>query len=47
MDKAGAYGIQDVECSMFIKSIQGDYHTVLGFPAYRFAKEVKKMLNQE
>ncbi|EFC40887.1 maf protein [Naegleria gruberi] len=31
MDKAGAYGIQDMG-SAFVLSIEGDYHTVMGLP---------------
>jgi len=36
MDKAGAYGIQDAYGSFFVKSIEGDYNTVVGFPLHRF-----------
>jgi septum formation protein len=31
MDKAGAYGIQDLG-ALFVKEIKGDYYTVMGFP---------------
>lgn len=31
MDKAGAYGIQDMG-ALFVKEIKGDYYTVMGFP---------------
>ncbi len=34
MDKAGAYGIQD-KGALFVKSIQGDYYTVMGLPLAR------------
>ncbi|SMO90546.1 Maf family protein [Fodinibius sediminis] len=36
MDKAGAYGIQDNYGSIFVKRIEGDYNTVVGFPLYAF-----------
>lgn len=39
-DKAGAYGIQG-PCSAFIKGIEGDYFTVMGFPVARLCKELK------
>jgi septum formation protein len=35
-DRAGAYGIQDYFGSFFIRSIQGDYNNVLGFPLHDF-----------
>lgn len=31
MDKAGAYGIQDLG-ALFVQEIHGDYYTVMGFP---------------
>lgn len=43
MDKAGAYGIQD-HGSIFIKSISGDYFTIVGFPISRINQELKKIL---
>lgn len=36
MDKAGAYGIQDDYGALFVKRIEGDYNTVVGFPLYAF-----------
>lgn len=42
MDKAGAYGIQDDLGALFVKKISGDYYNVVGFPLYRFYKEVNK-----
>lgn len=36
MDKAGAYGIQDGYGAIFVKHIEGDYNTVVGFPLYSF-----------
>lgn len=41
MDKAGAYGIQDDWGSVFVRKIEGDYYTVVGFPLNRFYREVK------
>ncbi len=35
LDKAGAYAIQE-QASMFIKSIEGDYFNIVGFPLTRF-----------
>lgn len=37
MDKAGAYGIQDLSAN-FVKSINGCYYNVIGFPVARFKK---------
>ncbi|GAA5520414.1 Maf family protein [Aliifodinibius salicampi] len=41
MDKAGAYGIQDDFGALFVKHIDGDYNTVVGFPLYKFYREMK------
>ena len=41
MDKAGAYGIQG-GCMPYIRGIQGEYATVVGFPAARFYQELLK-----
>ena len=35
MDKAGAYGIQDDYGALFVSSIDGDYHNVVGLPLHR------------
>ncbi|MGD9761649.1 MAG: nucleoside triphosphate pyrophosphatase [Candidatus Izemoplasmatales bacterium] len=43
MDKAGAYGIQD-HGARFVKSISGDYFTIVGFPVSRLYQELKKVL---
>ena len=43
MDKAGAYGIQG-KAAPFIKSIEGDYYNVVGFPIGRFLQEMKKVM---
>ncbi|MDD4068988.1 MAG: Maf family protein [Candidatus Izemoplasmatales bacterium] len=43
MDKAGAYGIQD-HGARFVKSISGDYFTIVGFPVSRVYQELKKVL---
>lgn len=42
MDKAGAYAIQG-KCAIHIQSIEGDYHTVVGFPIARIYQELKRM----
>ncbi|MDG5766301.1 Maf family protein [Balneolales bacterium ANBcel1] len=43
MDKAGAYGIQDDLGALFVKGINGDYYNVVGFPLFRFYREVNKL----
>lgn len=45
MDKAGAYGIQGYG-SKFVKSINGDYFTVMGFPISMVYQELKIILNK-
>ena len=42
LDKAGAYGIQDMS-ARFVKKIDGDYYNVVGFPISRFINELKKL----
>ena len=42
MDKAGAYAIQG-GCSLWIKGIEGEYSTVVGFPTARFYHELRKI----
>ncbi|DBA74785.1 TPA: hypothetical protein ACH3X2_009308 [Trebouxia sp. C0005] len=44
--KAGAYGIQGA-ASVFVKSIQGDYFTVMGFPLNSFAVYVADLIRQK
>ncbi len=44
MDKAGAYGIQDDFGAVFVKSINGCYYNVLGFPASKIYEELKKLI---
>lgn len=36
MDKAGAYGIQDDFGAIFVKRIEGDFYSVVGFPLHAF-----------
>lgn len=43
MDKAGSYGIQALGSSL-VKSLNGDYFNVEGFPVYKFAVELRKFL---
>lgn len=43
MDKAGSYGIQGGG-GLFVKSIRGDYNTVVGLPAARLYQELKEIL---
>lgn len=44
MDKAGSYGIQDDFGSVFIRSINGDYYNVVGFPVQHFYQTMKTIL---
>lgn len=44
LDKAGGYGIQDLGATL-VQSINGDFFNVEGFPAHKFAIELKKFLN--
>ncbi len=41
MDKAGAYGIQG-DGALFIKRIDGDYYTIMGFPISRICREMRE-----
>lgn len=42
-DKAGGYGIQGL-ASSFVKSIDGCYFNVVGFPVHRFTKELLALI---
>lgn len=46
MDKAGAYGIQDIG-ALFVESIRGDYFNVVGLPLCRLAQILKDEFNCE
>ena len=45
LDKAGAYGIQGYGAK-FVKGINGDYYTIMGFPIAMVYQELKKILKQ-
>lgn len=42
LDKAGAYGIQDLS-SIFIEKVDGCYFNVTGFPVYNIYKNLRKL----
>ena len=44
MDKAGGYGMQGIG-GQFIKSINGCYYNVVGFPLQLFCKHIRAFLN--
>ena len=46
MDKAGAYGIQDDRGAVFVKRIEGDFSTVVGFPLARFTMVLNAFLRR-
>ena len=43
MDKAGAYGIQSF-AGAFVKEIQGDYYSIVGFPIGAVYQGLKKFM---
>lgn len=43
MDKAGAYGIQDVDAYL-VDAIKGSYHNVIGFPVAHFAQTWNRLV---
>ena len=42
LDKAGAYGIQDLS-SIFIEKVEGCYFNVVGFPIHNIYKNLNKL----
>ena len=40
MDKAGAYGIQDL-AAVFVEALQGDYYNVMGLPLCALVKQLR------
>ena len=46
MDKAGAYGIQGLGCTL-VEGISGDYFNVVGLPVARVVREIKKITGAE
>jgi septum formation protein len=43
LDKAGAYGIQEIE-EIFIDKIDGDYDNVVGLPVYKLKKILSRQI---
>ena len=44
MDKAGAYGIQDLG-ALLVRSINGDYYNVMGLPVGRLLREMRSIID--
>ncbi len=42
MDKAGAYGVQG-KGALFVKSIEGSFHNVMGFPVDLFYSLLREL----
>ena len=44
LDKAGAYGIQDLS-AVFVDKVEGCFYNVVGFPVTKFYITMKTFLN--
>jgi len=47
MDKAGGYGIQEATGGSLVRSINGCYYNVVGFPLHHFCIQVLHLLDQQ
>jgi septum formation protein len=47
MDKAGAYGIQDLFGTLYITEISGSYTNIIGLPVPHVYKKLKEIVNKK
>lgn len=45
LDKAGGYGIQ-ARAGMFVRSIEGDYFTIVGLPLHAVAQALAEVVER-